>query len=68
MRPEVRTRYLFVLHRMVMHVIKMTVKVVLVAKRVFPESALPDAAGLLANATAAKADLNYAPIHPCRAI
>ncbi len=33
-----------------MHVIEMTVKVVLVAKGVFSEPALPDAAGLLANA------------------
>ena len=50
MRPEVRTRCLFVLHRMVMHVVEMTVKVIFIANGVFPEPALPDAAGLLANA------------------
>ena len=33
-----------------MHAIEMTVKVVLVAKGVFPEPALPDVAGLPANA------------------
>ena len=50
MRPEVWTRYMFVLHRIVMHVIEMTVKIIFIAKGVFPEPALPDAAGLLANA------------------
>ena len=50
MRPEVWTCYMFVLHRIVMHVIEMTVKIIFMANGVFPEPALPDAAGLLANA------------------
>ena len=50
MRPEVWTRYLFVLHRIIMHIIKMTVKIIFIANGVFPEPALPHATGLLANA------------------
>ena len=41
MRPEMRTGYAFVLHRIVTHIIEMAVKIVVVANRVFPEAPLP---------------------------
>lgn len=50
MRPRVRARYVAVFHRIVVDVVEMADAVSFVADGVFPEAALPDTAGSLAQA------------------